>query len=179
MIEKQYLALRDSGIILLSGIIEKKEINEAASSLLYLNNLKKRDFESARIILNSPGGSCCDAFMLIDLINYCSFDVFITGLGLCASMGIMLLCGGAKGHRVITHNTELLSHQFSVIQEGKYHELKAAQKRDDQTHNRLVNHYVKNTKLDKKSVEKILLPESDVWLTPKEAVKYGIADKIL
>jgi ATP-dependent protease ClpP protease subunit len=47
------------------------------------------------------------------------------------------------------------------------------------THGRIVEHYKRCTGLDEKAIKKYLLPAEDVWLTAKEAIKYGIADEIV
>jgi len=62
---------------------------------------------------------------------------------------------------------------------GKEHELMARVKEFNNTHARIVEHYKRCTGLDEKSIKKYLLPAEDVWLTAKEAVKYGIADEIV
>ena len=171
--------LRNKGIITLCREIKIENINTVTEEILYLNSLKKQELEFIQILLNSPGGSCWSGFMLIDLIEYSKLPVYITGLGICASMGILLLCSGTKGHRIITKNTTLLSHQVSWRKEGKYHELVAQRKQEELENSRMINHYLRHTNLKRKQIEEILLPESDVWLTPIEAKKYGLVDKII
>jgi ATP-dependent Clp protease protease subunit len=85
---------------------------------------------------------------------------------------------GEKGHRVLTPNTSILSHQYSGGAIGKEHELVAAQKQNELTTDRMVDLYKKCTGLSLKKIREILLPESDMWLSAKEAVAYGIADKV-
>ncbi len=164
---------------MLSGEITVDRSEKVCENLLQINQIEKPDFDAIQLILNSPGGSCYSGFQLIDLIEYSKMPVYITGLGICASMGILILCSGAKGHRVITKNTSLLSHQYTRGGYGKYHDIVAARKEENQLHSRIIKHYVKHTKLSESEVKKILQPESDVWLSPKEAKKYGIVDKII
>ena len=49
----------------------------------------------------------------------------------------------------------------------------------ENTHCRILDHYKRCTGLDEKDIKKYLLPPEDVWLTSKEAVKYGIADEVV
>lgn len=171
--------LRDEGVLILNSEIDNTKIKGIIEDIIYLNNKNDNKIKNIQIILNSPGGNCWDGFLLIDIIEYSKLEVFITGLGICASMGILILCSGTKGKRVITKNTLLLSHQYSWGSFGKYHELIADRKGQDILHKSMIKHYLKHTKLDEEQIEKILLPKSDVWLTPKEAKKYGIVDKII
>ena len=172
-------ALRDKGTILLCGSIDTDAVKGAAIDLLDVDNKAEAAYDHINLIINSPGGSCWDGFMLIDIMELCKLPIHVTGLGGCCSMGFMILCAGAKGHRKITENTTLMCHQFSWWGAGKNHELVSRRKHEDYLNERLINHLIKNTKLDKKGVEKLLMPESDVWLLPHEALKYGIVDEII
>jgi ATP-dependent Clp protease protease subunit len=172
-------SLRDKGLLTLCGKIEEDLIKTATEEILLMNSMEKPEFSSIQLILNSIGGSCWQGFMIVDIIEYSKIPVYITGLGVCASMGILILCSGNKGHRVITKNTVLLSHQVSWGSEGKYHELIADRKQQDIEHEKIIRHYMRHTKLKRKQIQEILLPKSDVWLTPAEAKKYGLVDKVI
>ena len=101
------------------------------------------------------------------------------GLGLIASCGLLAFIAGEKGKRYITRNTSILSHQFSWGSSGKEHELFAKVKEFEYSQGRMIDHYKKCTGLSEKEIRKYLLPPEDVWLTAKEAVKYGIADEVV
>jgi len=173
------IELRNCGLITLCNKIANDSIDKVIRELLYMNAIEKPEFKNIQIILNSSGGDLYASFMLTDFIDYSRLPVFITGLGVCASSGILILCSGEKGYRTITNNTSLLSHQYSWYQEDKYHEMVATRKQQDLLQERIINHYIKHTKLNRKKIIEILLPKSDVWLTAREAKKYGIIDKII
>jgi len=132
-----------------------------------------------KMIINSHGGEVGSAFALIDTMKGSKIPVYTYGLGEIASCGFMTFIAGEKGHRYLTRNTSILSHQFSWGSWGKEHELHARVKEYQNTQVRMVDHYKKCTGLDEKEIRKYLLPAEDVWLTAKEAVKYGIADHIV
>ena len=94
------------------------------------------------------------------------------------SCGLLTFISGEKGHRTLTPNTSILSHQYSWSSWGKEHELFARVREFELSSERLLNHYIKCTGLSEKEVRKYLLPEKDVWLSAEEAVKYGVADEI-
>ena len=79
----------------------------------------------------------------------------------------------------MTRNTSILSHQFSWGSFGKEHELMASVTEFNNTSRRLIDHYKKCTGQTEATIKKYLLPPEDVWLTAKEAVKYGLADHVV
>ncbi len=173
------IELRNQGIINICGKISDDSMQKVIQEFVYINSIIEPDFKAIQIILNSPGGTIPAGFMLTDFIEFSKLAVYITGLGICASMGILILCSGAKGHRIITKNTALLSHQYSWENAGKYHELVADRKEQDLVQRRMIKHYLKHTKLNERQVREILLSAKDVWLTHREAKKYGLIDKVI
>ena len=104
--------------------------------------------------------------------------VHTVGVGLIASCVILTFMAGKKGHRVITPNTSILSHQYSWGSRGKEHELFATMREFELSSERMIAHYRKCTGLTEKKIREVLLPAEDVWLSAEEAIKYGIADEI-
>jgi ATP-dependent protease ClpP protease subunit len=151
----------------------------SAMKFILERNLTKVPPKFMKMIFNSPGGELPSAFSLIDAMKGSKVPIYTYGLGEIASCGLLAFISGKKGHRYITENTSILSHQFFSFSVGKEHELMAAQKEYLNTSKRIVDHYIKCTGLSEKEVKKYLLPPEDVWLTPKEAIKYGIADEII
>lgn len=139
---------------------------------------KSKRPKSLHLIINSPGGHLHACFALIDVMRGSAIPVHTTGLGLIASCGLLTFMAGTKGHRVLTPNTSILSHQYSSGMGGKEHELVAAQRENELTTERMVELYKKCTGMSQKKIREILLPASDIWMNAKEAVDYGIADKI-
>ena len=130
------------------------------------------------LIINSPGGDVHAAFALIDTMKASGIPIKTVGLGIIASCGILTFMAGTKGKRILTPNTSILSHQYSWGSGGKEHELFARVREFELSSERMVEHYKKCTGMSEKKIREVLLPAKDVWLSAKEAVKYGIADKI-
>ena len=130
------------------------------------------------LMINSPGGAVHAAFALIDVMKGSAIPVRTVGLGMIASCGVLTFMAGQKGHRVITPNTSILSHQYSWGSRGKEHELFAVVREFEMSTERMITHYKKCTGLNEKKIRELLLPPEDVWLSAEEAVKYGIADEI-
>ena len=131
------------------------------------------------LIINSPGGEVHSAFALIDTMKGSAIPIKTIGIGMIASCGVLTFMAGTKGKRLLTPNTSILSHQYSWGSAGKEHELFARVREFELSAERMLTHYKKCTGMSEKKIREILLPPEDVWLSAKEAVKYGIADKIV
>lgn len=171
--------IEDHHYYLFNSTFDAGSTGEAMKFILARNLMKKDRPKFMKMIINSPGGEVPSAFALIDTMKGSKIPVYTYGLGEIASCGLLTFMSGAKGHRYITRNTAILSHQFSWGSMGKEHELMASVKEFNNTSQRLVDHYKKCTGQTEATIKKYLLPPEDVWLTPKEAVKYGIADQIV
>ena len=154
------------------------ETTAAVIKFILERNLMKSPPKLLKIIINSYGGDTASTFALVDIIKGSKVPICTYGLGIIASSGLITFMAGTKGKRIITPNTSILSHQFTWGSFGKAHELMATTKEFNNITERMINHYKKCTDLDEKQIKKYLLPPEDVWLTAKEAVKYGIADEI-
>jgi ATP-dependent Clp protease protease subunit len=141
-------------------------------------NFAKQKKDHLQLIINSPGGELDGCFALIDVMRGSKIPIHTTGLGMIASCGFIIFITGEKGHRVLTPNTSILSHQYSWSSWGKHHALVADRVEQDRVHERIVNHYIKCLGLSKKIIQEKLLPESDVWLSASECLKLGICDKV-
>lgn len=120
-----------------------------------------------------------DAWAIIDVINGSSIPVRTIGIGMLASAGLLISMSGQRGYRIITENCSIMSHQFAAGSEGgKYHEIKSSNVEYNNIHKRLIKHIGKCTGLSSEVIESELMPPSDVWLLPAQAVKLGLADKV-
>lgn len=164
--------------MILSKDIEPASVTEAITFILE-RNLTKTPPDAIRLVINSQGGELQSGFALIDVIEASRVPIYTYGLGSLCSAALTIFITGKKGHRYISKNTSILSHQFSWANYGKEHELIASVKEIDLTQKRLMDHYKKHTKMTEANIRKYLLPPEDVWLSSAEAVKYGLADKIM
>jgi len=171
------IALKDHGIYLLTEQISTSTVKPVLDWILR-ENLRPKRKKFLQLIINSPGGSCAACFALTDIMEGSAIPVRTTGLGMIASCGLLIFMTGEKGHRIITPNTCILSHQYSGGSVGKHHELVADRIHHDLLFEMILRHYKKHTGLSKKAIIEKLLPESDVWLTPKDALEMKICDEI-
>lgn len=174
------VSLESHGVYLFMEEFDNQTVADAIRFVLEKNLLPRNERPgNLTFVINSPGGDMNNAFALIDTIKGSKIPVHTVGLGCVASCGLMLFMSGVKGHRVITPNTSILSHQYSWGSYGKEHELLAVIKEFNLTSKRMLEHYKKCTGLTEKKIREVLMPPEDVWLDAKEAVRLGIADRIV
>jgi ATP-dependent Clp endopeptidase proteolytic subunit ClpP len=169
--------LLDQGYIYLGEEITEYTAVTVCEKIIYLNRCVK-ELQHIDLIINSNGGSSWSTFAIVNMMEWSKIPINTIGLGIIASGAFVIFIAGNK--RILTQTSCILSHRFSSSNHGNYSDLIADRKYEDRLHNTMVNHYMKYTKLKtKKDIEKHLLKDTDVWLTPKEAVKFGIADKVI
>ena len=170
----------DAGIMYFSDGFDSQTTKPVIQAIIEKNLMPDSSRpKELTLVINSPGGQVHSAFALIDTMKGSAIPVKTVGLGMIASCGLLTFMSGKKGRRVITPNTSILSHQYSWGSVGKEHELFARVREFELSTARMMDHYKKCTGLSEKKVRDILLPPEDRWLSAKEAVKYGIADKIV
>ena len=161
-------------IILLSGEIDDTMSNIIVSELLYLDSL---NHDEINLYINSPGGSITAGMAIMDTMNFIKSDVSTICLGMAASMGAFLLSCGQKGKRYILQNAEVMIHQPLGGVQGQATEIKIVAERILKLKEKLNKILAKNTGKDLKTITTDT--ERDYFLDSKEALEYGIVDKIL
>ena len=161
-------------IILLSGEIDDTLANIIVSEILYLDSINHDDIS---LYINSPGGSITAGMAIMDTMNFVKSDVSTICLGMAASMGAFLLSCGKKGKRYILPNAEVMIHHPLGGVQGQATEIKIVAERILKLKEKLNTILAKNTGKDIKEVTKDT--ERDYFLSSKEALEYGIVDKIL
>ena len=175
--EKKDRGLTDYGIIYLSGPIQEGAAEGVCKQIIEYNI--KGDVNQIQMVINSPGGACAAGFSIIDIMEWSRIPIYTTGIGMIASMGLLVFMTGERGRRVVTPRTSILSHRFSAFSFGTHSQLIAGRKEEDLEHDRIVQHYLTYSNMaSQDELEKYLLRDVDTWLTPDEAIQYGLADLI-
>jgi len=169
-----YSRLLKDRIILLNGEIDDNTSNVIVAQLLYLDSINHDDIS---LYINSPGGSVTSGMAIYDTMNFIKSDVSTICIGLSASMAAFLLSSGQKGKRYCLPNSEVMIHQPLGGAQGQATEIKIAAERILKLKDKLNKILSKNTGKDIKIVEKDT--ERDYFLNAKEALNYGLIDKII
>lgn len=169
-----YSRLLKDRIIILSGEITDESANLIVSELLYLDSINHNDIS---LYINSPGGSVTAGMAILDTMNFIKSDVSTICIGMAASMGAFLLSCGKIGKRYCLENSEVMIHQPLGGAQGQATEIKIAAERIIKLKDKLNRILAKNTNQSLERIERDT--ERDYYLSSKEALEYGIIDKIL
>ena len=169
-----YSRLLSDRIVFLSGEITDESANIIISELLYLDSISHEDIY---LYINSPGGSVTAGLAIYDTINYISSDVQTIVIGIAASMASFLLAAGTKGKRCALPNAEIMIHEVLGGTEGQATVIKIQADRILKLRDKMNSLLAK---LTNKTVAKINKDtERDHFMSAKEALDYGIIDKIM
>ena len=161
-------------IILLSGEIDDILANSVVAQLLYLDSLNHDDIS---LYINSPGGSVTAGMAIYDTMNFVKSDVSTICLGMAASMAAFLLSSGESKKRYILPNAEVMIHQPLGGAQGQATEIKIAAEHILKLRDKLNYILASNTGQKIEDIQKDT--ERDNFMDSKEALEYGIVDKII
>ena len=167
--------LLENAVIFLSGTIDTNNAERICKEVISLNIEQKHPF--IQLIINSAGGYCSAGFAIIDIMEWSKLPIYTTGIGMVASMGLMIFIAGEKGKRILTPRTSILSHRYSGGHSGNHSQIVATRVEEDFMHKRIVTHYTQHSALKtEQELNKHLLRDVDTWMTPEKAVEFGLAD---
>ncbi len=170
-----YSRLLEERIIFLGEGVNEHTANVVVAQLLHLANEDPN--QDIQLYINSPGGSVYDGLAIYDTMNFIKPDVATFGIGLQASMGAFLLSSGAKGKRFLLPNARVMIHQPSSGTQGKVTDQEISLREAIRLKELLNEALAKNTG---QKISKIKADvERDFWMSAREAVDYGLADKVL
>ena len=161
-------------IILLSGEIDDILANSIVAQLLYLDSLNHDDIS---LYINSPGGSVTAGMAIYDTMNFVKSDVYTICIGMAASMAAFLLSSGEKKKRYILPNAEVMIHQPLGGAQGQATEIKIAAEHILKLRDKLNYILADNTGQKIEDIQKDT--ERDNFMDSKEALEYGIVDRII
>ncbi|EOS80826.1 ATP-dependent Clp endopeptidase, proteolytic subunit ClpP [Dorea sp. 5-2] len=160
-----------------------EEVSDVSASLIIAQMLflESQDPEKdIQFYINSPGGSVSAGFAIYDTMQYIKCDVSTICIGLAASFGSFLLAGGTRGKRLALPNAEIMIHQPAIhgngIQ-GQAADIKIISDHIQRSKKRLNTILSENT--GKTIPEIAVATERDHYMTAREAMDFGLIDKII
>lgn len=170
-----YSRLLKERIVFLGSGVEENSANNVVAQLLFLESEDPK--KDIYLYINSPGGNVKDGLAILDTMNHIKPDVATVCIGMAASMGAVILSAGAKGKRFILPNAEVMIHQPLGGAEGQASDIAITAERIIKTKKKLNKILSDNTGQKIEKVEKD--GDRDYWMDAKDAIKYGIVDKIM
>ena len=170
-----YSRLLKDRIVFLGGPIDDAVANSIIAQLLFLE--AENPDKDIHLYINSPGGVVTAGMAIYDTMRYISCDVNTLCIGQACSMGSFLLAGGTKGKRFSLPNSQIMIHQPSGGAQGKASDIEIQAKLILDMRRRLNQIYADNTGQKLSVIEKAM--DRDNFMTPDEALKFGLIDHIV
>ena len=161
-------------------IFLSEEVNDTTASLVVaqLLYLEAQDPDKdIQFYINSPGGSVTAGMAIYDTMQYIKCAVAPICVGLAASMGAFLLSAGTKGKRMALPNSEIMIHQPSAGTQGQITDMTIHLRRLEKVKERMNRILSENT--GKPYEEVVAACERDNFLSPQEALEFGLIDRVL
>ena len=161
-------------ILWVSGVVDQRMSDVVQAQLLYLDQAEKKDIN---MYINSPGGSVMNGLGIYDVMNYISSDIATMNLGMCASMGSILVSSGTKGKRSSLVHSKVMTHQVSHGSQGNIQDTRINQMEAEKYNYILFQILADNCE---KSFDEVLeFSRRDKWYNSKEALDFGLIDEVI
>lgn len=169
-----YSRLLKDRIIFIVGPVDDNIANLVVAQLLFAES--ENADKDIQLYINSPGGSVTAGLAIYDTMQLINCDVSTLCVGQAASMGALLLAGGAKGKRICLPNSRVMIHQPSGGSQGQASDIEIQAKEILYLRERMNQIMAEHTG---KTVDEIARDtERDHFMTPAEAVEYGMVDRV-
>ncbi len=170
-----YSRLLKERLIFVVGTVEDQMANLIVAQLLYLES--ENPDKDIQLYINSPGGTVSSGLSIYDTMQFVNCDVSTICIGQAASMGALLLGGGAHGKRYALPHSRIMMHQPSAGFSGQATDIEIHAKEVLELKRRLNEIMARHTGQTVQQVEQDL--ERDNFMSSAEAVKYGLIDTVL
>jgi ATP-dependent Clp protease protease subunit len=170
-----YSRLLKDRIIFLGSEIDDAVANSVVAQLLFL--AADDDQKDIQLYINSPGGSVTAGLAIYDTMQHIKPDVSTMCVGIAASMGAVLLAGGAKGKRYALPNSEVMIHQPWGGARGQASDIKIQAEKILRDKKRLTEILARDSGQPYERLEADM--DRDFFLSAEEAKAYGLIDEVI
>ena len=190
--EKEEDDLNNMRSVGLYGDVDEERIAEVISALLTLHHVGKpkisddgevvlEEGKPIKLYVSTYGGSADEMAALVDIMNVVKKDCPIEtiGIGKVMSAGVLILASGTKGERYIGKNCRVMIHSVIAGNHGSLHNLENELTEIKKMQDIYLQSLADATNMTKKQLKSFMRRKQNVYLNAEEAIKLGIADKIL
>ncbi len=170
-----YSRLLKERIVFIGTPIDDYVASLTIAQLLFLQSEDPN--KDISVYINSPGGSVSAGMAIYDTMQFVKPDVSTICVGMAASMAQVLLCAGAAGKRYALPHARVMMHQPHGGSQGQASDIEIYTKEMLRTRDMLYNIIAQHTGKDYETIKRDA--DRDNWMTSKEALDYGLVDKIL
>lgn len=172
-----YSRLLKDRIVMLNGPVEDMSANIVTAQLLFLES--QNPGKPINLYINSPGGVITAGMGIYDTMQFIKAPVHTTVMGQACSMGSFLAQAGEPGHRYLLPNARHMIHQPSGGARGMASDIEISYREIMYWKKQLTELYVKHNSAGKTYEDFERDMDRDTFMTPQEALDYGLADKIV
>ncbi len=170
-----YSRMLKERVIFLVGPVEDHMANLVVAQLLFLES--ENPDKDIHLYINSPGGAVNAGLAIYDTMQFIKPDVSTVCVGQAASMGALLLTGGAKGKRFCLPHSRMMIHQPLGGYQGQATDIDIHAREILRVRDRLNQILVKHTGQPLAKIEQDT--ERDYFMDGGEAAAFGLVDKVI
>jgi len=166
----------DARLVVLHG-----EVNEASicNVIVQMLQLANQNHKPIHLVISTYGGSVDEMFSLYDTIKFLPCPVHTIALGKVMSAGVLLLASGVKGKRMIGKSARIMIHPISGGVIGNVFEAMNEMKEFARLQELMTSALLSETTMKKEEIDDLMKAGHDCFLTPEQAVKLGIVDRVI
>jgi ATP-dependent Clp protease protease subunit len=169
-----YSRLLKDRIVFFGYAVSPETANAVVAQLLFLDSQSE---DPIQMYINSPGGQVDSGLAVIDTMNLIKAPVHTICVGMCASMGAMLLSAGETGHRAMLPNARVMIHQPLGGVSGQASDIEIEAREIIRIKQSLIKMLAENCG---KPYETVLSDcDRNYWMDSEESLAYGIVDKVI
>ena len=170
--------------ISLYGDVDEETAAETVAGFLTLNHVRTGETpeeNAIELVISTYGGCSDDMFSIYDVMSMVKRNNVIrtVGIGKVMSAGVLLLAAGTKGERYIGRNCRVMLHAVSAGHHGMLHNLENELEEVRKLQDLYIENLISVTSLTKRQIKTFLRKKSNIYFSAEDAIKHGIADKIL
>jgi len=170
-----YSRLLKERVIFMVGQVEDHMANLVVAQLLFLES--ENPDKDIHLYINSPGGSVTAGLSIYDTMQFIKPDVSTMCIGQAASMGALLLTGGAEGKRYCLPHSRMMIHQPLGGYQGQATDIEIHTQEILTIRDKLNTIMARHTGQDMATISKDT--DRDNFMSPEQAVAYGLIDKVM
>ena len=170
-----YSRLLKDRLIFMTGQIEDHMANLIVAQLLFLES--ENPDKDIHLYINSPGGSVTAGLSVYDTMQFIKSDVSTMCIGQAASMGALLLAGGAKGKRLALPHSRMMIHQPSGGAQGQASDIEIQANEIIELRSKLNILLAKHSDQDVETIARDT--ERDNFMGAEQALEYGLVEKVI
>jgi ATP-dependent Clp protease protease subunit len=173
-----YSRLLKDRIIILGSAVTDDVANSIIAQMFFLE--MENPEKDIHLYINSPGGSVTAGLAIYDIMQFVKCDISTYCFGMGASMGSLLLTAGAAGKRFALPHARIMIHQPHIMGggiSGQVSDIEIHAKEMLNTKKKLTDIYVRHTGQDFDTLTNAM--DRDKYLSPEEALDFGLIDKIV